>query len=236
MTQNTPGVLEYLSGDPNNPGYRADHGGKNYHDHLAFKDKATTLKVKQALEDAGIQVKGFGDRDGHAENSYHYSDQAIDIPGAQWGGSGPIGEKEFAGSKRVREIARSVLGGTTPTKPSGGGAPAPEAGTDGTVFDDDIPVPSAVPRPIEVPLPSLMAVNPALPSSSALLGNGRARGFDAVNVALDDGGGVERLLALAGLDQRPRNALARPMRTPLDRGDGSEQPAESPFQALLRAY
>jgi hypothetical protein len=136
FTDNTPGALEYYTGDPNAPGYREDHAGeKLYHDHLAFRDRDTTLKVKRALEENGIQVRGFGDRGGHAENSYHYTDQAIDIPGAQWGGSGPIGEREYAGSKRVREIVRSVLGG----KGGGGGGGGVYAPPEVSPLDPGLP-------------------------------------------------------------------------------------------------
>ena len=101
LTQKVPGMVEYLDGDPNNPGYRADHGGSNYHSHVAFQDREATIKAMKALQARGIKVTGFGDRGGHASNSYHYSDQAFDVPGHQWG-KGTDAEV-LAGSKLVRE-------------------------------------------------------------------------------------------------------------------------------------
>jgi hypothetical protein len=112
VTQNIPGVIEYLDGDPNAPGYRADHGGSNYHSHYAFKDRETTLKAKALLEKHGVKVTGFGDRSGHAENSYHYSDQAFDVPGAQWGKA--TDAEVFAGSSKVRKLLLDGLRDQTP--------------------------------------------------------------------------------------------------------------------------
>ena len=49
----------------------------------------------------GIEV-GSEYRDG--DPGYHGRNLAFDVPGHQWGGSGPIGQKEYDGSALVRSI------------------------------------------------------------------------------------------------------------------------------------
>lgn len=179
LTRNVPGLLEYLDGDPSAPGYRADHGGANYHSHLAFGSREQTLQAKQALEKHGIRVTGFGDRSGHAENSYHYKDQALDIPGAQWG-KGTDAEV-FAGSKRVREILLNTFGGKSggggggATASSGGGADGviPASGGDqGTIPVE--PMQPIKPLSISVPTPSQDG-NAGSASSFAPVSEGRKK-------------------------------------------------------------
>ena len=50
------------------------------------------------LREHGIKIGSVNDGK-HSEHSYHYSDQAFDVPGTNW----EVGA-EAAGSKRVREI------------------------------------------------------------------------------------------------------------------------------------
>ena len=89
-------VTEHLSGDSTHSSYRADHGGKNYHDHLAFATKAERNAAIQKLQAAGIQV-GSIDRPGDPGN--HGKGLAIDVPADQV----PVGkEKEL--SRRVRQV------------------------------------------------------------------------------------------------------------------------------------
>ncbi len=91
--------IEYLSGDPNHKSsYRADHGGSNYHEHLAFGSTKERDAAMAKLREHGIKIGSVNDGK-HSEHSYHYSDQAFDVPGTNWA----VGE-EAAGSKRVREI------------------------------------------------------------------------------------------------------------------------------------
>ncbi len=91
--------IEYLSGDPNHKSsYRADHGGSNYHEHLAFGTTAERDRAMAKLKAHGIKIGSVNDGK-HAEGSYHYSDRAFDVPGTNW----EVGA-EAAGSKRVREI------------------------------------------------------------------------------------------------------------------------------------
>lgn len=91
-------VIEYLTGDPGHSGYRDDHSGGNYHEHLAFETKAQRDAAMQKLKAAGIQIGSVNDGK-HAPGSYHYQDLAFDVPAAQV----PVG-KEQELSRRVRSI------------------------------------------------------------------------------------------------------------------------------------
>jgi hypothetical protein len=100
-----PGVLEYLTGDRSSSGYRADHGGSNYHEHIAFASRKIRDDVISMLRRNGIAI-GSTDGGRHAPGSYHYSGQAVDIPAAQV----PMG-KEDALARRVRALVAAHLGG-----------------------------------------------------------------------------------------------------------------------------
>jgi tape measure domain-containing protein len=91
-------VIEYLTGDKSSSGYRADHGGGNYHDHLAFGSQSERDAAMKLLRANGVQIGSVNDGR-HAPGSYHYSNQAFDVPGAQV----PPGQ-EPALSARVRGI------------------------------------------------------------------------------------------------------------------------------------
>jgi hypothetical protein len=119
-------VAEYITGDPNTPFGRYDRGGhglpSNYHDHIAFRDRNTAVNAYKFFKSKGIQVtefKGFDPVGGHASGSYHYSGLAFDIPGAQWGGSGAIGARDYAGSAKVRKTLKEFLGGTVKLEKGG---------------------------------------------------------------------------------------------------------------------
>jgi hypothetical protein len=98
-----PGVVEYLTGDKSSPGYRADHGGANYHEHIAFASRAIRDDVVKMLRQNGIQV-GSLDRPG--DPGYHGSGQALDVPAAQV----PVGQED-ALARRVRALVAAHLGG-----------------------------------------------------------------------------------------------------------------------------
>lgn len=72
-------VIQYITGDKSHPAYASDHGGKKYHDHLAFKTKAERDAAIKYLESKGWFVGSKNDGK-HASGSYHYSNQAFDIP------------------------------------------------------------------------------------------------------------------------------------------------------------
>lgn len=98
-------VIEYITGDPRTPTGRFDRTGhgmpSNYHDHIAFKTKEDKERAKKVLRDVGIKI-GSEYRPG--DPGYHGAGLAIDIPGYQWKGTGKIGEREFSGSKKVRQV------------------------------------------------------------------------------------------------------------------------------------
>jgi hypothetical protein len=95
-------VIEHLSGDKSHGSYRADHGGGNYHEHLAFSTPEEAKAAAAKLRAAGIKItelKGETSVGTHSKNSYHYSGMAFDVPADQV----PPG-KEQELSRRVRSI------------------------------------------------------------------------------------------------------------------------------------
>jgi len=96
-------VTEYITGDRGHPNYEYDGHGRqsNYHDHIAFRTLQDKERAKAALRAAGIQI-GSEYRPG--DDGWHGVNLAIDVPGAQWGGSGAIGQREFNGSAKVRQV------------------------------------------------------------------------------------------------------------------------------------
>jgi hypothetical protein len=112
-------VIQYITGDPSQSGNYdlSGHGlPSNYHDHIAFATEADKERAKAILRKFGIKI-GSEYRPG--DPGYHGKNLAIDVPGYQWGGSGEIGEKEYKGSSRVREILGLQGGGLIkPSKPN----------------------------------------------------------------------------------------------------------------------
>lgn len=97
-------VIEYLTGDASHGGFRQDHGGENYHEHLAFSSPEEARAAASVLNQAGIkttELKGVSTVGGHSPNSYHYSGQAFDVPAAQV----PRGQEQEL-SRRVRALLR----------------------------------------------------------------------------------------------------------------------------------
>jgi len=96
-------VVEYYTGDRGHPNfeYRGHGRESNYHDHIAFRTIQDKERAKAALRAAGIQI-GSEFRSG--DPGWHGKDLAIDVPGAQWGGSGAIGQREYNGSAKVRQV------------------------------------------------------------------------------------------------------------------------------------
>jgi hypothetical protein len=96
----TSGSLkQYITGDPSSPNYSSDHGGSNYHDHLAFKSNAVALKAFDFFKSKGFTVTEMKGRTsvGSHWGPDHYSGLAFDVPGSQV----PIGQEQGL-SRRVR--------------------------------------------------------------------------------------------------------------------------------------
>ena len=72
-------VIQYITGDRTHKRYAADHGGLNYHDHVAFDSQATRDSAMKWLRSRGWTI-GSINTGKHANDSYHYSNQAFDIP------------------------------------------------------------------------------------------------------------------------------------------------------------
>ena len=102
-------VVEYLTGDRSSSGYRADHGGDNYHEHIAFNSTSERDSAMALLQANGITIGSVNDGK-HAPGSYHYADQAFDVPlypNIQNLGipDNKAGEEKF--SKMVRDLLAS---------------------------------------------------------------------------------------------------------------------------------
>jgi hypothetical protein len=98
------GMTQYITGDPSSPYYKADHGGSNYHEHLAFASRALAEAAYQQLTKAGVQVTEFKGRSPvgrHTPGSAHYSGLAFDVPGAQV----PVGQE-----RQLTAKVQSILG------------------------------------------------------------------------------------------------------------------------------
>jgi len=93
-------VIEYLTGDRSHGGFRTDHGGSNYHEHIAFATKAQRDAAVELLESNGIKAGSLNDGE-HAPDSYHYSDQALDIPMPHHLPWTPEAEREWSQSIRT---------------------------------------------------------------------------------------------------------------------------------------
>ena len=72
-------VIQYITGDRTHKRYAADHGGRNYHDHVAFDSQATRDSAMKWLRSRGWTI-GSINTGKHANGSFHYSNQAFDIP------------------------------------------------------------------------------------------------------------------------------------------------------------
>jgi hypothetical protein len=134
-------AIEYVTGDETHKGYAADHGGGNYHDHVAFKDEKTRKAAQEYLKKMGWEI-GSTTGGKHASNSYHYSGQAFDIPmyrpskgGVQQGFSDDkIGERAMSARLRADLIkggfGGGALDGSAKSTPS---APSAPSGTKGSL-------------------------------------------------------------------------------------------------------
>jgi tape measure domain-containing protein len=108
------GIAQYITGDPASPFYKADHGGGNYHEHLAFVSREAAEEAYKKLTSAGIKVtefKGKSKVGDHTPGSAHYEGLAFDVPASQV----PVG-KERELTARVQSILGIGGGGTAPGK------------------------------------------------------------------------------------------------------------------------
>jgi hypothetical protein len=134
-------AVQYITGDVNYKGDGqqfyydlAGHGlPGNYHDHIAFATIADKEVAKKKLRAANIET---GSEYRAGDPGYHGKNLAVDVPGAQWGGGGAIGSKEFDGSKKVRQVLGIGYSKGGETKPYAHTATLGEEGVE-TVIDAD---------------------------------------------------------------------------------------------------
>jgi hypothetical protein len=69
-------VIEHVTGDRTHPNYAEDHGGSNYHEHIAFKSEQEMLRAKELLESKGYRVTSTYRDD---LGSYHNQGLALDV-------------------------------------------------------------------------------------------------------------------------------------------------------------
>jgi hypothetical protein len=123
-------VVEYITGDRTHKRYAADHGGRNYHDHVAFDSQATRDSAMKWLRSRGWTI-GSIDTGKHADGSFHYSKQAFDIPFYDGGNYRKKGVTDDAkGETKFSSMVRADL--------IAGGFGGPQLGGSSTA-----PVPSA---------------------------------------------------------------------------------------------
>lgn len=111
-------AIEYVTGDRTHKNYAADHGGGNYHDHIAFKDQKTRKAAEDYLRKRGWEI-GSTTGGRHATDSYHYSGQAFDVPmyrpsgrGVQRGFSDDRPGEEAMSAALRRDLAKGGFGGS----------------------------------------------------------------------------------------------------------------------------
>ena len=96
-----------MTGDRSHGGFRDDHGGANYHEHIAFSTTQQRDLAISMLEAQGIEIGSVEDGQ-HSTTSYHYKSAspdgglAIDIPMPHELDWTPQAEREW--SQRIRNI------------------------------------------------------------------------------------------------------------------------------------
>lgn len=145
-TQNYSGggkIVQYLHGEKGRAGYDAGHAGEgNAHDHFSFTSREAAVTAFKALQSAGYkpyQFEGYGTVGRHSDTGGHYGPvggpktakeddgTAFDIPWSTYG-SGPIGPKDYAKSRRAHQIVLQALSSSSSSK-AGGQATAAGAST-----------------------------------------------------------------------------------------------------------
>lgn len=174
-------IIEYLTGDRSSPKYRSDHGGGNYHDHIAFDSQSTRDAAISWLRGKGWTI-GSINTGSHASNSYHYSNQAFDIPfypnqSRKGVPDNQSGETTLSSSLR-RDLSSGgftgqSIGGVSGS-PGYSGAPAAEVSSPGAeepqlgqerigpmiIMMDDYSAQSPAPSPTAAPSPQSIGPSP----------------------------------------------------------------------------
>jgi len=121
-------AIQYITGDTTqSANYKSDHGGKNYHEHIAFKTEPDKERAKAALRAAGFEI-GSELRPG--DTGWHGANLAIDVPMYKPSGGGV--QKGYSddtkGEQQFSAEVRKILGLNAPVvKPTPKPAPAKPA-------------------------------------------------------------------------------------------------------------
>ena len=120
-------IVEYLTGDRSHSNYRADHGGGEYHEHLAFDSQETRDAAAEYMKTKGWSIGSMNDGK-HADGSYHYSDQAFDLPfypnhRLKGFSDDRVGEEKFSAMVRKDLALGGFSGSGVAALPSGSAPP-----------------------------------------------------------------------------------------------------------------
>ena len=120
-------IVEYLTGDRSHSNYRADHGAGEYHEHLAFDSQETRDAAAEYMKTKGWSIGSMNDGT-HADGSYHYSDQAFDLPfypnhRLKGFSDDRVGEEKFSAMVRKDLALGGFSGSGVAALPSGSAPP-----------------------------------------------------------------------------------------------------------------
>jgi hypothetical protein len=162
--------VKIISGNPavTKIGGQYDLGGHglpiNYHDHIKFQTAELAKAFYDFLKANNIVATELMGRTSvapfprHSATGGHYNGTAMDVPGYQWGGSGAIGKREFAGSERVwalvtqfaKQRGLAIQGGSA-TSVANNASTMPATASGQTLT-------SAIPNKFKVPGPPVSAI------------------------------------------------------------------------------
>lgn len=118
-------VIQYITGDRTSPRYAADHGGRNYHDHVAFDSQETRDSAIKWLRSRGWTI-GSINTGKHANGSFHYSNQAFDIPFYSGNNTKKGVTDDAKGETKLSSMLRAdLIAGGFGGPQLGGSSPAP---------------------------------------------------------------------------------------------------------------
>jgi hypothetical protein len=154
-------IVEYLTGDRTHKRYRADHAAGNYHDHVAFDSQKTRDAAMAFLRGRGWTI-GSINTGRHADGSYHYSNQAFDIPFYSGNNTKKGVTDDAKGETKLSSMLRADL--------IAGGFSGPQLGGSSATTQSKPPTPAttqtSTPTPAQI-TPTGTPQNPQIPQSLA---------------------------------------------------------------------
>ena len=132
-------IVQYFHGEKGRAGYRDDHKD---HDHFSFTSREAAVTAFKALQSAGYkpyEFEGYGRVGKHSPTGGHYGPvggpktskeddgTAFDIPYSTYG-SGAIGPKDYAKSRRAHQIVLQALSKVESSKSKAQANPSGKSG------------------------------------------------------------------------------------------------------------